>query len=122
MSSPDFKQSEVNKVINILNNRQINFDSITLIDLGKRKYHEEDLIILGKLCLERFSEEIDHENFKVWDYILMKRSSDEETREEEEEMIETRKREMEEILKRRAQMTILRKNSASSLINNSENS
>ena len=70
MSSDRFKQTEINKVINVLNNPDIDNSKLDIINFGQRKISEKDLIILGKYTLKKFSARIDENTFDVRKYLF----------------------------------------------------
>ena len=70
MTSHRFKQSEINKVINILSHPNINNSRIDVINLGQRKFYEKDLISMGKWILNKFSARVDENIFDVRKYLF----------------------------------------------------
>ena len=70
MTSHKFKQSEINKVINILSHPDINNSRIDVINFGQRKFYEKDLISMGKWILNKFSARVDENIFDVRKYLF----------------------------------------------------
>ena len=70
ISSPALSQSEVDKVVEVLNKPSVNNSNIDIIKLGKRKYDTKSLILACKWILNKFSEKNEREYFNVKDYLL----------------------------------------------------
>ena len=70
MSSDRFEQTEINKVINVLNDPDIDNSKLDIINFGQRKISEKHLIILGKYILNKFSTRIDENTFDVRKYLF----------------------------------------------------
>ena len=65
-----FKQSEINKVIQILSHPEIDNSKIDVINFGQRKFYEKDLIFIGKWILDKFSTRVEENTFDIRKYLF----------------------------------------------------
>ena len=70
ISSPALPQSQVDKIIEVLNKRSVYSSNIDIIKLGKRKYDDKSLITTCKWILNKYSTRNEREYFNVKDYLL----------------------------------------------------